>query len=133
MEFELSEEQTLLKDSVSKYLADNYDFKSRQELVETALGYSNEHWNNFAEFGWLSVPFDEAVGGFGGRIEDTALICEQFGRSLVLEPFLANIILAGGIFGAWRKKRFIDPDYIGRGAVCLRGFGAAKPTRSLRY
>ena len=80
-------------------------------------GYSNEHWNNFAEFGWLSVPFDEAVGGFA-RIEDTALICEQFGRSLVLEPFLANIILAVSGAGG---KRFIDPDCTGESAVCLRG------------
>ncbi len=121
MEFELSEEQTLLKDSVSKYLADNYDFKSRQELVETSLGYSNEHWNNFAEFGWLSVPFDEAVGGFGGRIEDTALICEQFGRSLVLEPFLANVILAGGILALGGKNDLLTQIISGEAQCAFAG------------
>ena len=121
MEFELSEEQTLLKDSVSKYLADNYDFKSRQKLVETNLGYSEEHWNNFAELGWLSVPFDEAMGGFGGRVEDTAIICEQFGRSLVLEPFLSNVVLAGAMLSLAGDKELVSQIISGEAQCAFAG------------
>jgi len=117
MEFQLTEEQTLLKDSVGKYLADNYDFKSRQTTAETSLGYSLEHWLKYAEFGWLSVPFEEAVGGFGGCVEDTAIICEQFGRSLVLEPFLSNVVLAGFLLARGGRKDLITA-LIDGGAQC---------------
>ncbi|MFT4585732.1 MAG: alkylation response protein AidB-like acyl-CoA dehydrogenase, partial [Gammaproteobacteria bacterium] len=95
MDFALTEEQSLLKDSISKYLANDYDFRARQGIAASELGFSAEHWASFAELGWLSVPFDEAIGGFGGAVEDTAVVLEEFGKGLVVEPYLSTVLLAG--------------------------------------
>ncbi len=97
MDFSLSEEQALLKDSVSKYINNDYDFEQRRELAATADGFSTQHWSSFAELGWLTIPFSEDVGGFGGNVEDTAVLMEEFGKGLVLEPFLATVLLAGQV------------------------------------
>ena len=94
MDFSLSEEQALLQDSVVKYLESNYDFEQRQQTTATDPGFSREHWANFAEFGWLTIPIAEDRGGYGGRVEDVAVVMEAFGRHLVVEPYLANILLA---------------------------------------
>jgi alkylation response protein AidB-like acyl-CoA dehydrogenase len=95
MDFALTEEQSLLKDSISKYLANDYDFRAGQGIAASELGFSAEHWASFAELGWLSVPFDEAIGGFGGAVEDTAVVLEEFGKGLVVEPYLSTVLLAG--------------------------------------
>ena len=96
MDFSFSEEQTLLKDSVEKFVQNDYTFDARQKVVRTEQGFSSAHWATFAELGWLSVPFPEHVGGFGGKAVDMMLLLEQFGRGLVIEPFLATVVLAGG-------------------------------------
>jgi pimeloyl-CoA dehydrogenase small subunit len=96
MDFSFTEEQTLLEDSVTKYMQNNYDFESRQKLTRSELGYSAESWATFAELGWLGVPFSEADGGFGGGAIEAMLMAEIFGKSLVVEPFLATIVLTGG-------------------------------------
>lgn len=96
MDFSFSEEQTLLKDSVEKFVQNDYGFDSRQRVVRTEQGYSSAHWATFAELGWLSVPFPENVGGFGGKAVDMMLLMEQFGRGLVVEPYIATVVLAGG-------------------------------------
>ena len=100
MDFSLSEEQQLLKDSVTRYLENDYDFRDRQATVQTERGFSDQHWSQFAELGWLSVPLPESCGGFGGQIEDTAVLCEAFGRELVVEPFLATVMLGGKLLAA---------------------------------
>jgi alkylation response protein AidB-like acyl-CoA dehydrogenase len=96
MDFSFSEEQTLLKDSVEKFVQNDYGFDGRQKVVRTEQGFSSAHWSTFAELGWLSVPFPENVGGFGGKAVDMMLLMEQFGRGLVVEPFVATVVLAGG-------------------------------------
>jgi alkylation response protein AidB-like acyl-CoA dehydrogenase len=95
MDFSLSEEQSLLKDSISKYIANDYSFHDRQIIAQSEAGYSPTHWAQFADLGWLSVPFAEDVGGYGGRIEDTAILFEEFGKGLILEPFMSTVLLAG--------------------------------------
>jgi len=95
MDFSLSEEQSLLKDSISKYIANDYSFHDRQIIAQSEAGYSPTHWAQFSDLGWLSVPFAEDVGGYGGRIEDTAILFEEFGKGLVLEPFMSTVLLAG--------------------------------------
>lgn len=96
MDFSFSEEQTLLKDSVEKFVQNDYGFDGRQKVVRTEQGFSNTHWSTFAELGWLSVPFPENVGGFNGKAVDMMLLMEQFGRGLVVEPYIATVVLAGG-------------------------------------
>jgi pimeloyl-CoA dehydrogenase small subunit len=96
MDFSLSDEQSLLQDSVARFIQNDYPFEKRQKTVKEELGYSAEHWRTFAELGWLGVPFAEADGGFGGGAVESMIMLEQFGKGLVVEPFLPTVVLAGG-------------------------------------
>lgn len=95
MDFELSSEQTLLKDSIDRFVLDKYDFDARQKLARGDTGYSTENWKLMAEMGWLALPFSEEIGGFGGTPIETAILMESFGTGLVLEPYLATVLLGG--------------------------------------
>ena len=96
MDFSFSEEQELLRDSVVRFVRENYTFDKRHALALSDDGFSKEHWALFAELGWLAMPFAEDDGGLGGSAVDTMIIMEELGKGLVLEPFLATIVLAGG-------------------------------------
>ena len=93
MNFNLSEEQQLLKDSVERFVNDNYDLDTRQTLSKNDAGFSDTYWQTMAELGWLGVTVPEAHGGFGGNQADTMVLMEAFGQGLVLEPFFASAIL----------------------------------------
>ena len=97
MDLSLNEIQLMLADSVDKFLDNDYDFERRMQYAASEPGYSPEVWQNFAELGWTAVPFSEEDGGFGGGPVDLMVLMERFGRGLVVEPYLANIVLAGGI------------------------------------
>lgn len=97
MNFDYTEEQNMLKDSVARFVQDQYNFDARCKVAAQDDGFSRENWNTFAELGWLSVPFAEEHGGFGGSVVDTMLLMEEFGKGLVLEPFLATVVLFGGL------------------------------------
>jgi alkylation response protein AidB-like acyl-CoA dehydrogenase len=96
MNFELTEEQRMIQESVERFVSENYDLDSRVALSAKSPGFSTEYWNTMAELGWLGLPFSEADGGFGGNQIDVLVIMEQFGRGLVLEPYLASIVMGGG-------------------------------------
>ena len=95
MDFSISEEQSILADSIARFIDTDYDFETRQKIAGNA-DRSAEMWRTFAELGWTAVPFAEADGGLDGGPIELMLMMEQFGRGLVVEPFLANIVLAGG-------------------------------------
>ena len=95
MDFELTEDQRLLNDSVSRLLADRYAFDARRGYIKSAQGWSQEMWEKYAELGLLGLPFAEDYGGFGGGAVDIMMVMEAFGRSLVVEPFLATVVLGG--------------------------------------
>ena len=97
MDFSLNDVQLMLSDSIEKFLGNNYDFEARQEYAASDLGYSAEVWQTFAELGWTAVPFSEEDGGIGGGPVEIMIMMQLFGRGLVVEPYLANVILAGGI------------------------------------
>ena len=97
MNFELSEEQKMIQQSVERFVQENYDLTNRVKISSENPGYSKEYWGSMADLGWLGLAFDEEDGGFGGNQIDTLVLMEQFGKGLVLEPFLANIVLGGGI------------------------------------
>jgi alkylation response protein AidB-like acyl-CoA dehydrogenase len=97
MDFSLNEIQMMLADSIEKFIENDYDFESRQKNVASDVGYSNEVWKTFAELGWTAVPFSEDDGGFDGGPVDVMVVMERFGKGLVIEPYLANVILAGGV------------------------------------
>jgi pimeloyl-CoA dehydrogenase small subunit len=96
MDFSFSEEQTLLQDSIARFIQNEYPFDKRQKLIRDELGYSSANWQTFAELGWLGVPFPEADGGFGGGAVESMIMLEQFGKGLVVEPFLPTVVLVGG-------------------------------------
>ena len=95
MDFDLSEEQRLLQDSVDRLLADRYAFEKRKIFLAEAEGWSRELWAQYAELGLLGLPFAEEHGGFGGGGIETMLVMQGFGRTLALEPYLATVVLAG--------------------------------------
>ncbi len=97
MDFSLNEDQAILADSVAKFIDSEYDFETRQTIASSDTGFSQEMWRTFAELGITAIPFTEEDGGLGGGPIELMLVMEQIGRGLVVEPFLANIVLAGGI------------------------------------
>ena len=97
MNFDITQEQQLVKDSVARFVTENYDLETRMAASTAKLGYSEDHWKTFAELGWLGLPFSEADGGFGGDAIDTMLMFEEFGKGLVLEPYMASVVLGGGV------------------------------------
>ena len=95
MDFEPSDEQRLLLESVSRLLADNYSFAQRKTYLARPEGFSSDMWGKFAELGLLGLPFAEQYGGFGGGAQEIMLVMQAFGRVLVLEPFLSTVVLGG--------------------------------------
>jgi alkylation response protein AidB-like acyl-CoA dehydrogenase len=95
MDFSLSEEQNQLRDSVSKFVADNCDVERHRRLSSSALGFDAGVWQKFAELGWLAIAFSEAQGGIGGNSVDVMVIAEALGRGLVREPFIHTAITCG--------------------------------------
>jgi alkylation response protein AidB-like acyl-CoA dehydrogenase len=97
MDFSFSEEQTLLRNSVSKYIADNYSYDSWRKFTRNEVGRDPKHWAQFAELGLFAAPLPEAHGGLGGGPIETLVIMEEFGRGLVVEPFVPTVVIAGGL------------------------------------
>lgn len=95
MDFEPSDDQRLLVESVSRMLSDTYSFAQRKGYMALPEGYSPAVWSQFAEQGLLGLPFAEEYGGFGGTAQEVMLVMQAFGRVLVLEPFLPTVVLAG--------------------------------------
>ncbi len=95
MDFDLTEEQRLLQDSVSRLLADRYSFEARRGYLKEAEGWSPELWSQYAELGLLGLPFPEEYGGFGGSAVEVMLVMQAFGRALAVEPFLPTVVLGG--------------------------------------
>jgi pimeloyl-CoA dehydrogenase small subunit len=95
MDFDLTEDQRLLSDSVNRLLADQYGFEKRKTYLKEPEGWSKALWAQYAELGLLGLPFAEEHGGFGGGAVDVMLLMQSFGRALVLEPYLATVVLGG--------------------------------------
>jgi alkylation response protein AidB-like acyl-CoA dehydrogenase len=98
MDFSFSEEQTLLRNSVSKFLSDNYTFETFKTISRTEPGWKRENWKQFAELGLLGASLPEAYGGLGGGPVDTMIVMEEFGRALVVEPFVQTVVVGGNFF-----------------------------------
>ncbi len=113
MDFSLSEVQAMLADSVDKFIANEYDFDTRQDYAGSPTGFSADAWETMAELGWTAVPFSEEDGGFGGGPVDMMVLMQHLARGLVVEPYLANVILAGGVLQrlatAEQKERWLQP------------------------
>lgn len=128
MDFSLSEEQSIFRDSVARFLSESYPFERRQELVAAGDGYAEDHWRAFAELGWLALPIPEAYDGLGGSPQETMVLMEQFGRHLVVSPYLATVLLSGQLVleaGSEAQKAELLPA-LAAGALKL-AFAYAEP------
>ncbi len=132
MDFDLTDDQRMLTESVSRLLSDQYSFEQRKALLKAAPGWSEPLWSRYAELGLLGLPFPEEYGGFGGGSVDVMLVMQAFGRHLVLEPFLATVVLGGGalkLAGTEAQKSELIPA-IAAGELKL---GFAHYERQARY
>src|SRR3970040_2377692 len=132
MNFDLSEEQQLLADTLKRYLTKEYTIDARAKIVASPSGFSETVWAALAEMGLLGVPFAEAHGGFGGTAVDVMLVMEALGESLVVEPYWVNVGLAGRLVArggsAEQQKRILPPLILG-----TRRLAFAHTERSARY
>ena len=97
MDFEFSEEQTLLRNSLSRYLADKYTFEDWRKFTRNPDGRDPAHWRQFAELGLFAAPLPEAHGGLGGGVIESLVVMEEFGRALVIEPYVPTVVIGGGL------------------------------------
>ncbi len=104
MDLSYSEEQTLLAESVERYIRNDYDFEVRRRLAASDAGFGAEHWAAFARLGWLSIPFSEADGGLGADPVAIMIVTERFGRGLVVEPWAPSVLLAGRLLAAGAQE-----------------------------
>jgi alkylation response protein AidB-like acyl-CoA dehydrogenase len=105
MDLSLSDEQQLLKDSVSRFVLEKCSVERRRALRNSEDGFDRATWAEFAELGWLALPFAEADDGYGGSALDVAVMMEEFGRGLVAEPYLVNVVLCGGLLKAGNQAQ----------------------------
>ena len=112
MDFDLNDEQRLLKDSIDRLMAAEYGFDKRKVYAASPEGSSGELWAKYAELGLLALPFAEADGGIGGGATEIMIVMEALGRALALEPYLATVVLGGGVLregGSAEQKARIVP------------------------
>src|SRR2546423_14702969 len=100
MDFDLTDEQRLLRDSVDRLLADTYTFEKRKGYSAEPEGWSRGLWSRYAELGLLGLPFAEEHGGFGGGGIETTLVMQGFGRGVGLGPHLARPLPYGSALPA---------------------------------
>jgi alkylation response protein AidB-like acyl-CoA dehydrogenase len=100
MDIQLTEEQELLRSSIQRLLRDAYGFDARRKIIASEEGFCRNTWRSFAELGVLAAPFPEEVGGLGGGALATMILMQEFGRHLVVEPFLETVVLAGSLIEA---------------------------------
>src|ERR1700742_1407775 len=115
MDFDLSEEQRLLKESVDGLLKTSYDFDQRKKYRAEKGGWSKSVWGKLAEQGLLGLPFSEDDGGFGAGAVETMIVMEALGKALVLEPYIATVVLGGGFLrrgGSAEQKAAYIPSII---------------------
>src|SRR4029078_11213519 len=132
MDFDLSEEQRLLKDSVDGLLGSSCEFEQRKKYMTEKGGWSKAVWSKLAEQGLLGLPFSEDDGGFGAGAVEIMIVMEEMGRAMVLEPYVATVVIAGGFLrhgGSAEQKAAHIPGIIEGGKT----FAFAQLEKNSRY
>jgi alkylation response protein AidB-like acyl-CoA dehydrogenase len=134
MDFSLSDEQRLIKDSAEKFVAKDYTFDKRNQNIASDLGMSREHWQQFAEFGWLGIALPEQHGGFGGSMIETMIISEAMGSAMVVEPYLSNVVMCGTLLqlaGSATQQEALLPKLIDGTLILSLAFAEANSRYNL--
>ncbi|MGZ3350066.1 MAG: acyl-CoA dehydrogenase family protein, partial [Xanthobacteraceae bacterium] len=100
MDLRYATEHVILRESAEKFLAERYDYRTVQRIAASQPGWDREVWGEFAKLGWLGLPFAPEDGGNGGGAVELAILMEAFGKHLVIEPYLATVVLGGGLIAA---------------------------------
>ncbi|RFA27255.1 pimeloyl-CoA dehydrogenase small subunit [Alkalilimnicola ehrlichii] len=100
MDFNLTDEQRMLQETVSRLVSSEYDIETRHRYAASEEGFSRDVWSQLADLGLFGVPFSEEAGGFGGGGVELMVVMQEFGRGLVVEPFLSTVVLGGGLIEA---------------------------------
>ena len=108
MNFDLSEEQEMIVESVAKFVATDSPVSRFRELRNSERGWDPAIWEMMGEVGWLSVAYPEEQGGFGGCMVDLSLILQQLGRGLVPEPYIASVVVAGGLISRIGSEQQVE-------------------------
>jgi hypothetical protein len=129
-------EHVLLRDSAEKLLHERYDYRTFQNIAASEAGFSRELWEEFARLGWLGLPFSAEDGGAGGGAVELAILMEAFGRHLVIEPYLASVVLGGGLIAALgspaERRALLAPLIEGRALLAFAHEDNAAPARAQR-
>jgi alkylation response protein AidB-like acyl-CoA dehydrogenase len=129
MDFNYTETQVMIRETLSRFLADNYDFDSRQKFISSAMGRDPGIWSALAtELGMLSAPFSEEQGGLGGGAIENALIMEELGKVMAIEPYLQTVVIGGGALKAvgGAHADAIIPGIIGGETIIAFAYAEAK-------
>jgi len=116
MDLQLNEQQRLLKESVQRLAADLYPFEKREAIRLGETGWSRDYWRQYVELGLAGLVAEEAHGGFGCGPFETMIVMEELGRSLAQEPFVATVLLGGGLIrhaGNEEQKECLLPQVCG--------------------
>jgi len=128
MEFDYTEEQLALQETLQKFVARDYDFEKRRGFSHSEPGYSPGAWAQYAELGLLSLPFPEVQGGLGGNAVDVMVVMEEIGRGLLLEPYLSSVVTCGGLIrdsaSEAQKDKLLPPIGAGKLQIALAAYEA---------
>ncbi len=125
MDFNFTEEQSMVRDTVASFLQDKYDFETRRKIVASDAGWRADYWKAFAEeLGILGASFSEELGGLGGGAIDNMIIMEEFGKALVIEPYLGSVVIGGG---------FMKHSGYGHAASVIEGIVGGTTTIAFAY
>ena len=128
MDFNFTEEQDMMRESLSRLVRDKYDFATRHKLSESDAGWSPEFWAQLAELGLLMAPFSEDDGGLGGGTTEAMIVAEELGKGMVIAPFIPSVVCGGGFikyFGdAAQKAAYLEPIMAGE---AIFAFAYAEP------
>ena len=97
MDLSFTEDQELIKNSVEKFINDNYASEKRRKIIAESKGFDENIWKSFSELGWLALPFPEKYGGFGGGLIDLMILMKAFGKGLIVEPYISTVVMSGNI------------------------------------
>lgn len=125
MDFNFTETQGMLRDTLRRYLADTYDFDKRVAMLKREGGRDPGVWKALAtELGILGAALPEQYGGFGGTPIDSMVLMEEFGRAIAVEPYVPTVVLGAGALVATGGQLADElvPAIIGGDAIVGAGF-----------
>jgi len=123
MDFELNDDEKMLVETAQSFVKKESPVSRARKLRDDETGWDRAVWKKMGDLGWMSLPFPESVGGFGGSFADVSLIVDQLGTTLVPEPYVESVLLAGMAIlrsgSAAQQERLLTPMIAGETSLAL--------------